>query len=72
MQMEQWQFDDWELALEHYFREGIRHKQFPAGKVAVNAVMAGCPPEHFPVVAAALSASSCSTKAPANFSVSGF
>ena len=90
MQIEQWQFDDWEGALEHYFREGltdglpvvpptpervqalldycglgpedvlgtegIRHKRFPAGKVAVSAVMAGCLPEHFPVVAAAVSA----------------
>lgn len=90
MQIEQWQFDDWEAALDHYFREGltdglpvvpptaeqvqamldlcglraddilgiegIRHKQFPAGKVAVNAVMAGCLPEHFPVVVAAISA----------------
>ena len=36
--------------------EGIRRKQFPAGKVAVNAVMAGCLPEHFPVVVAAVSA----------------
>ena len=36
--------------------EGIRHKQFPAGKVAVSAVMAGCLPEHFPVVTAAVSA----------------
>ncbi len=36
--------------------EGIRRKQFPAEKVAVNAVMAGCLPEHFPVVAAAVSA----------------
>ena len=90
MQVDQWQFDDWESALEHYFREGltdglpvvpptpervqalldycglapdhnlgtegIRHKEFPAGKVAVNAVMAGCLPEHFPVVVAAVSA----------------
>ena len=90
MEIEQWQFDDWEGALEHYFREGltdglpvipptpervralldycglapeevlgtegIRHKQFPAGKVAVSAVMAGCLPEHFPVVVAAVSA----------------
>ncbi len=36
--------------------EGIRHKRFPAGKAAVSAVMAGCLPEHFPVVAAAVSA----------------
>ena len=90
MQIEQWQFDDWDDALEFYFREGltdglpvvpptpervqamldfcglrpdrvlgtegIRHKQFPAGKVAINAVMAGCLPEHFPVVMAAVSA----------------
>ena len=90
MQIEQLQFNDWEAALEHYFREGltdglpvvpptpervqalldhcglahdeilgtegIRHKQFPAGKVAVSAVMAGCLPDHFPVVVAAVSA----------------
>ena len=90
MQIEQWQFNDWEAALDHYFdegltdglpvvpptpervqelldycglapddnlgTEGIRHKQFPAGKVAVSAVMAGCLPEHFPVVVAAVSA----------------
>lgn len=90
MQIEQWQFNDWEESLEHYYREGltdglpvvpptpervqalldycglatdhnlgtesIRHKQFPAGKVAVSAVMAGCLPEHFPVVVAAVSA----------------
>ena len=36
--------------------EGIRRKQFPAVKVAVNAVMAGCLPEHFPVVVAAVAA----------------
>ena len=90
MQIERWEFADWEAALEHYFREGltdglpvvpptqervqalldycglaaeevlgtegIRHKRFPAGKVAVSAVMAGCLPEHFPVVVAAVSA----------------
>ena len=90
MQSEQWQFGDWEEALEHYFREGltdglpvvpptpervqamldycglapgdvlgvesIRRKQFPAEKVAISAVMAGCLPEYFPVVAAAVSA----------------
>ena len=90
MRIEQWEFDDWEGALEYYFREGltdglpvvpptpervlamldycglapddtlgtegIRHKTFPASKVAVSAVMAGCLPEHFPVVAAAVSA----------------
>lgn len=90
MQIEQWEFNDWEGALEHYFAEGltdglpvvpptaervramldhcglaaddilgtedIRHKRFPAGKVAVSAVMAGCLPEHFPVVVAAVSA----------------
>ena len=90
MQIEQWEFNDWEAALEHYFREGltdglpvvpptpervqalldhcglaaddvlgtedIRHKTFPAGKVAVSAVMAGCLPEHFPAVVAAVSA----------------
>ena len=36
--------------------EGIRRKQFPAEKVAVSAVMAGCLPEYFPVVVAAVSA----------------
>ena len=90
MQSDQWQFGDWEQALEHYYREGltdglpvvpptpecvqamldycglapgdilgvesIRRKQFPAEKVAVSAVMAGCLPEHFPVVVAAVSA----------------
>ena len=90
MQSDQWQFGDWEEALEHYFREGltdglpvvpptpervqamldycglapgdvlgvdsIRRKQFPAEKVAISAVMAGCLPEYFPVVAAAVSA----------------
>ena len=36
--------------------EVIRQKRFTAGKAAVNAVMAGCRPEHFPVVMASLSA----------------
>ena len=36
--------------------EIIRQKRFTAGKAAVNAVMAGCTPEHFPVVLASLSA----------------
>ena len=36
--------------------EGIRHKAFPAEKVAANAVMAGCLPEYFPAVVAAVSA----------------
>ena len=36
--------------------EVIRQKRFTAGKVAVNAVMAGCLPEHFPVVMASISA----------------
>ena len=36
--------------------EIIRQKRFTAGKAAVNAVMAGCRPEHFPVVMASLSA----------------
>ena len=36
--------------------EVIRQKRFTAGKAAVNAVMAGCRPEHFPVVLASLSA----------------
>ena len=90
MTSDRWQFNNWEDALEHYFREGltdglpvvpptpemvqalldfcglapddvlgvegIRRKQFPAEKVAVNAVMAGCLPEHFPVVVAAVAA----------------
>ncbi len=41
---------------ENLGTEGIRHKQFPAEKVAVSAVMAGCLPEHFPVIVAAVSA----------------
>lgn len=36
--------------------EVIRQKRFTAGKAAVNAVMAGCLPEYFPVVLASLSA----------------
>ena len=36
--------------------EVIRQKRFTAGKAAVNAVMAGCLPEHFPVVMASISA----------------
>ena len=36
--------------------EGIRRKQFTAEKVAINAVMAGCKPEYFPVVVAAVAA----------------
>ena len=36
--------------------EIIRQKRFTAGKAAVNAVMAGCLPEHFPVVMASISA----------------
>ncbi len=36
--------------------EVIRQKRFTAGKAAVNAVMAGCRPEDFPVVMASLSA----------------
>ena len=36
--------------------EVIRQKRFTAGKAAVNAVMAGCLPEHFPVMLASLSA----------------
>ena len=36
--------------------EGIRHKSFLAEKVAANAVMAGCLPEYFPAVVAAVSA----------------
>ena len=35
--------------------ETIRKKSFNAEKLAVNAVMAGCKPEYFPVVAAAVS-----------------
>ncbi len=90
MQSDQWQFGDWEQALEHYYREGLTDglplsrprrsvyrpcwttvglhpeifwvssrfaaSSFPAEKAAVSAVMAGCLPEHFPVVAAAVSA----------------
>ena len=36
--------------------EPVRQKQFTAEKIAVNAVMAGCKPEYFPVVVAAVSA----------------
>ncbi len=36
--------------------EVIRQKRFTAGKAAINAVMAGCIPEYFPVVLASLSA----------------
>jgi hypothetical protein len=36
--------------------EGIRRKSLLAEKVAANAVMAGCLPEYFPVVVAAISA----------------
>ncbi len=36
--------------------ESIRQKQITAEKVAVNAVMAGCRPEYFPVVTSAISA----------------
>ena len=36
--------------------EVIRQKRFTAGKAAVNAVMAGCQPEHFPIVLASISA----------------
>ena len=36
--------------------EVIRQKRFTAGKAAVNAVMAGCLPEHFPVVLASITA----------------
>jgi hypothetical protein len=35
-------------------REGIREKDFVAEKVAINAVMAGCRPEHMPVIVAAV------------------
>ena len=34
--------------------EGIRQKRFTAEKIAINAVMAGCKPEYFPVVVAAV------------------
>ncbi len=40
----------------HLGTEIIRQKRFTAGKAAVNAVMAGCLPEHFPVVMASISA----------------
>jgi hypothetical protein len=36
--------------------ETIRQKRFTAAKVAINAVMAGCKPEYFPVVVAAVAA----------------
>lgn len=36
--------------------ETIRQKRFTAQKAAINAVMAGCKPQYFPVVVAALSA----------------
>ena len=36
--------------------ENIRQKRFTAEKVAINAVMAGCKPEYFPVVVAAVAA----------------
>ena len=36
--------------------EATRQKRFTAEKVAINAVMAGCRPEHFPAVVAAISA----------------
>ena len=36
--------------------ESIRKKSFSAEKVAINAVMAGCKPEYFPVVVAAVAA----------------
>jgi hypothetical protein len=36
--------------------EAIRQKRFTAEKAAINAVMAGCKPEYFPVVAAAVAA----------------
>lgn len=36
--------------------ESIRQKRFTAEKVAINSVMAGCKPEYFPVVVAAVAA----------------
>jgi hypothetical protein len=36
--------------------ESIRKKRFTAAKVAINAVMAGCRPEYFPAVVAAVAA----------------
>ena len=36
--------------------EATRQKRFTAEKVAINAVMAGCQPEYFPAVVAAISA----------------
>ncbi|MFQ6026696.1 MAG: hypothetical protein ACE5Q6_04180, partial [Dehalococcoidia bacterium] len=43
------------LAPDHVIGvETIRQKRFTAEKVAVNAVMAGCKPEYFPVVVAAV------------------
>jgi alkylhydroperoxidase/carboxymuconolactone decarboxylase family protein YurZ len=38
------------------FHEPVRHIDVPAGKVVVNAILAGCLPPHIPVVAAALRA----------------
>jgi len=37
-------------------RYDVRNRTVPAEKVAINAVMAGCAPEHFPVVIAAIEA----------------
>ena len=34
-------------------QEPVRQKEFTAEKIAINAVMAGCKPEYFPVVIAA-------------------
>lgn len=45
------------LARDHIIgMETIRRKSFTAEKVAINAVMAGCKPEYFPVVVAAVAA----------------
>ena len=37
-------------------QEPVRQKEFTAEKIAINAVMAGCKPEYFPVVIAAVEA----------------
>jgi hypothetical protein len=45
------------LASDHSVGEyHVRNREIPAEKVAINAVMAGCAPEHFPVVVAAIQA----------------
>ena len=56
------------LAPDHLIGvETIRQKRFTAEKVAINAVMAGCKPEYFPVVVAAVAGS---VERPFNFHAS--